>query len=305
MAPVRSRGGAQQVWARAAWLAPDIVRAVGLPVHALFTGLPFDERALRSELRVPWDHYVLLLERATALIGGLPQLELTLETMFHRVVPEVRTLAGIAVTPRRLARFVFEVLDPFLYPMLAFRLTDLGDDRMRIECRLAAGYRPCEPFFVGSRGALRSLTRHLDLPPLEILAEDVGPTHGVYEVQLPDAPSFAQRMGRIPSAVRRLATRALLGATRDGRPVSVQLDEHAPDPLVPRLVRATAAWQLSSDEVDLLRLAAAGFTDEAIADTLDRPRATIGAELDALAAKAGAASRADLVVTFWTQSLDG
>lgn len=291
MAPARSDAGALQVWARAAWIAPDIVRAVGLPVRALFVGLPFDERALRTELRVPWDHYALLVERVAVLTGGLPQLELTLEHMFHRVVPEVRTLAGAAVTPRRLVRFVFEVLDPFFYPMLAFRVTDLGDDRLRVEGRLAPGYRPCEAFFIGSRGALRGLTRHLDLPPLEILADDVGPAHGVFDVQLPDAPSFAQRMGRIPSAVRRLATRALLGATRDGRPVTVHLDEHAPDPLAPRLALAATAWDLSADELALLRRAAEGFTDDAA--------------LDALAAKAGAASRTDLVVRFWAQPLDG
>jgi hypothetical protein len=281
----------KQVWARAAWVTADIVRAAGLPVNALFAGLPFDERTLRTRMRVPWEHFVLLIDRMGALVGGAPQLEALLESMFHRVVPEVRTLAGAAVTPTRLCKFMFEVLDPFVYPMITFRLTELDGDGWRVDSRLLPGYRPCELFFAGNRGALRGITRHLDLPPAEILAADVGPTHGIYDLQLPEVPSFTQRLGRIPSAVGRLAVRAFVGATSEGKPLHVQLDEHTPDPIALRIARASTVWGLAPRECELLRLVVEGHADHDARE----------AEYAELAAKAGATSRAQLVELFWSR----
>jgi DNA-binding CsgD family transcriptional regulator len=296
--------GAREVWARAAWAAVDTVRAAGMPVQAVFAGLPFDERALRSKARVPWDYYVMIVERMNELCGGPQQFESLVEGTYHKVMPEVRTLAGAAVTPVRLVKFLWEVLDPFVFPMAQWRADDLGDDRLRLVTRLHPGYRPCLLWFATSRGAIRSMTRHLDLPPIEILAEDVSPTHCVYDVQLPEAPSFTQRALRIPSAVRRVAMRIALGANTDGTPLTITLDDQASNPYEPRLQLASAAWRLTARELELLRLVVEGHTDRSIASMFGVAPETIEARIVELAAKAGAPSKTQLIVQFWTQPLE-
>lgn len=296
--------GAREVWARGAWIAIDTVRAAGLPVQAVFAGLPLDERALRSKTRVSWDFYVTLLERINDLCGGWQQVESLAEGTYHKVMPEVRSLAGAAVTPYRLVKFIWEVLDPFVFPMAAWRAEDLGDDRLRLVTRLHPGYRPCATWFQTSRGPIRSMTRHLDLPPIEILAQDVSDTYSVYDVQLPEPPSFTQRALRIPSAVRKMVVRMALGASSDGTPLTIQLDDQERNPYEPRLHFATKAWRLTAREADLLRLLVEGHTDPSLASTFGVPVETIEGRIIELAAKAGVPSRTQLIVQFWTQPLE-
>ncbi|MDX2088115.1 MAG: helix-turn-helix transcriptional regulator [Kofleriaceae bacterium] len=294
------QAGVKEVWARGAWAAIDVTRAAGLPVQAVFVGLPFDERMLRTRARVSWDHYVMIIERMNELCGGPAQLESLVENTIHKVLPEVRSLAGAAVTPFRLMKFFWEILQPFVFPMVTWRAEDLGDDRLRLVTRLDPGYRECEVLFTTLRGAIRSMTRHLDLPPIEILSEDIGPTHSVYEVQLPEPPSFTQRALRIPSAMRKLAVRIALGAASDGAPLTIQLDEHDRNPYEPRVLLATRGWCLSPREAELLRLVVEGHSERSIASTLGLTLESVEKRIAELTTRAGVASKTQLILQFWT-----
>jgi hypothetical protein len=71
--------------------------------------------------------------------------------------------------------------------------------------------RGCLALHQGSVGAIRGLTRTLDLPPARVDLADLTPTAGIYEVTLPSAPGWRDRGRRAGTAVRRLFFRAVLG----------------------------------------------------------------------------------------------
>ena len=182
-----------EVWARVPLANIALHQEAGTTVARLLEGLPFDEAALCRRKRVSWSDHATICERLAEAVGGLRELEDLVAGTYHRVTPEMRSLAAAVISPTVFYRFVLEVLNPIIVPPVALALDDLGDSKVRVTSRLHAGARPSDAFFHGATGALRSFSAHLDLPLAKVLSSDIGPTHGVWELELPRGRTLVHR----------------------------------------------------------------------------------------------------------------
>jgi len=174
-----------EVWARAAWAAVDMSSELGVAPDSLLVGLPYDAAELRRKKRITWADYGMICERLGEAAGGMAELEELLADAYHRMLPEMRAVVGALVSPRRFVHFLFGVIDPLVFPALAFSCEDLPDGRIRVSQVLHAGERPCEAFFRGSIGAMRGMTAQLGLPMAHVEAIEVGPDRLICNVRLP------------------------------------------------------------------------------------------------------------------------
>lgn len=95
--------------------------------------------------RVPWDTVIDVVERLGQVIGE----EAFVASGAHSVqtLPDFAPLALHFLQPFSLMRFVCEVADQAVYPMMTFKVDMLGPLRFNIRLGLAPGYRPSELFF--------------------------------------------------------------------------------------------------------------------------------------------------------------
>ena len=279
------------------WAAVDTAAHGGLAIEPLFVGLPFDDVQLRKQTRVKWDDYCTIVERIAEACGGMTELEDLVESSYHLVLPELRTLVGAVLSPAHYARFVFDVLDPLMFPALAFRFEELARDHLRIHITNRPGVRHCEAFYRGSIGATRGMTRMLGLPPARVEAI-ITPEGSTYDVVLPPAPTWAERGRRATSAVRRLAVRLILGATSDGTQLSAEIGE----PELSPVAHAVAALQLTPRQGQVLERIAEGLTNKEIAQQLGTAENTIELHVTRILRKADASSRSQLLAKLWTRA---
>jgi hypothetical protein len=153
-----------EVWARVSLANVELHRDAGTTVARLLDGLPFDEAGLKRRKRVAWSDHATICERLAEAVGGVRELEDLVAGTFHRVTPEMRSIAAAVISPTVFYRFVLEILNPIIVPPVALAFEDLGGGRVRVTSRFHAGARPSEAFFHGATGALRSFSAHLDLP---------------------------------------------------------------------------------------------------------------------------------------------
>jgi DNA-binding CsgD family transcriptional regulator len=281
-----------------AWAAIDTAQRGGIAIAPLFEGLPFDNASVRQMSRVRWEDYCAIAERIADACGGPAELEDLLESNYHLVLPELRELAGAVVSPTQYVRFIFEVLDPIMFPPIAFGFEEVEPDRVRITCRCRAGVRPCEAIDRGTVGALRGITRLLDLPPAKVELLVIAPGHVVYDVRLPPAPTWGERGRRASHAVRRLFVRLVLGATREGHHLAAEIGEPEAEPVVV----AIAALQLTPRQGQVLERVAEGLTNKEIAQLLGTAENTIELHITRILRKAGASSRAQLLAKLWSRT---
>ncbi|HUJ62381.1 MAG TPA: helix-turn-helix transcriptional regulator [Kofleriaceae bacterium] len=287
-----------EVWARTAWAAVDVSRALGLAPDAVLAGLPYDDAALRRRKRVAWDDYCTIVEHIAAAAGGPRELDDLLAASYHQVAPELRALAGSLVSPRAFVHFVVDVLDPLWFPPVAFTFEDLGGDVVRIRNTLRPGARPCEAFFQGSTGAIRGVTAHLDLPLAEVLSAEIGPTHGVWELRLPASRTL---VARARAAARRLVAQTVLGSEPDGTPIAATVGAGAGDLGEPRLAHATRVWRLTPRQAEVLALVVAGLANKEIASRLACADNTVELHVTRLLRSASVSSRSQLIARFWSE----
>jgi DNA-binding CsgD family transcriptional regulator len=286
-----------QLWARVVWAALDTAAIGGLPLDELCTGLPFDAMSVRKLKRVDWTDYCTICERMGELTGGT--LDDLLEGAYHQAIPELRRFAGAVVGPMALSRFLFEILDPIMFPPIEFRYEELGPDRFRITSQLRQGARPCEAWFFGGLGALRGMPRSLGLPPAQILSAKYGPDMSDIEARMPESRTLAHRALKVAGRAMRL----VIGAEDDGTPVDMLLGPARPtDAVEVRLELATPAWKLTPRQTDVLRLVARGDSNKDIAAALGCAENTIELHVTALLRRAGVSSRTQLVARFWTET---
>lgn len=182
------------VWARVVWASMDLVANAGLPVDALFEGLPYDAKAVRKMGRVSWDDYCHIVERIEVLAGGPDGCSRLMSSGYHHVIPEVRYVAGALLSPKQLMRFI-EPMMRVLTPPCRFKMVDAGEDAMRIDASIVEGARPCRAYFEGSRGGYMGMPAHLGLPLAEVEAE-IGDREATFFVRLPRSRALVDRVRR-------------------------------------------------------------------------------------------------------------
>jgi DNA-binding CsgD family transcriptional regulator len=290
--------GTHEVWARVALAAVALHKDAGVSVDTLLAGLPFDEHGLKRRKRVAWDDYVAIIDRLCEAVGGFNELEDLCAGSYHQVLPELRALAGSVIGPKMFVRFVTDVLNPIMFPPVANIFEDLGEHRVRVTTRLRPGARECEAFFRGSTGAFRGITAHLDLPMVDVVVSDVGPTHGIWELELPPAKTLLSRAYR---SAHRLMLRFQLGAESDGTPVSMVIGAPDLDPMAARIDRAVVEWKLTPRQADVLSLIVEGRTNKEIAQALACADNTVELHVTRLLRKTGTSSRTQLIAVFWSE----
>lgn len=282
------------VSARAVRALVDCVARAELPTATLFDDLSFDASTLRRQRLVSWDDYATICERGAALVGGDDALADLAEQSYHEVVPELRIVARALIAPMPFLRFMLDVLDPLLFPVTENRFEDLGNDQFRVTTHLRQGARPCLTFFSASVGAFRGVTRHLDLPPVQITRADVSATHGVYEGTVPASQTLVSRATRVSLAfAQRTVLALLLGDDHD------VAEGAAPDALTFNVDVARADWGLTRRQVDVLRHVVQGKTNKEVASALGCADNTVELHLTQILRKARVSSRAQLIARFW------
>ncbi len=263
---------------------------VALPTDGLFEGLPFRERDLKGRRRIAWDDYVTICDNAAAIVGGPETLSALLEDGYHAVLPELRRLGRAMIEPKAFVRFVIEVLDPMVWPMLRFQCEDLGGNDMCVTMRLRPSVRPNPMYMRGSVGALRGITRHLDLPPVKMLRTDLGDDYGIYWVRLPESRTLFGRVGRASrAAIQRIVAGIEVGENEADCSLETCLDE------------CTVDWELSRPQIDVLRLLAEDKSDTDMARALGCAESAIGSHVAELFKKSGTMTRAQLLARFWRE----
>jgi DNA-binding CsgD family transcriptional regulator len=287
--------GSHEVWARGVIALVDMAKRAGIPTASLFDGLPFDEAGLRKRRHVAWDHYCEIANRVATHVG-LDRVEELLETTYHQVIPELRVLAGGLVSPKAFYRFMFELVNPILFPMIQARFEDLGENRVRIDLKLTPGLRPSEPFFRGSLGGIRGMPHHLDLGAAEVVHADVGADHLLAELELPPSRTLLTRARRR----MRAALKLVLGHTMDGVPLEVTFGDASGDAIDPRLDHAIALWRLTPRQAEVLRFVVRGDSNKDIARVLGCAESTVELHVTQLLRRSEAGSRTQLVARFWS-----
>lgn len=291
-----------EIWARAVWATVDTVEHAGLPTAPLFERVPFDSAGLRRLTRVRWDDYVEIVESITRLVGSTGALENLVEGSHHEVIPEIRALADAFVSPKLLIRYVFEVLDPILFPPVEFGYTDLDEHRVQLTACLRPGVRPCLPFFEWCAGALRGMPSHLGLPPAVVTHAKVGPDHGIYDVQLPPSRTLRARAHHASRTTFDRITAHLALGSRDGAPLYVTIgNPEQGSGIVHRLELARSDWGLTRRQLDVLRLVVEGKSNKEIANALDCADNTVEHHVTQMLRKIGAGSRGQLIALFWSR----
>ncbi len=289
--------GVHEVWARVAWAAVDLSGELGVPPDRLLAGLSYDSAELRRRTRVPWADYCVICENVGEVAGGMAELEDLMASAYHQVLPELRSIAGAVVGPRMFLRFIFDVIDPLMFPALMITIEDLPDGRVRLGQALRPGARPSLAFMRGSVGAVRGLPAHLGLPMAEVEVRDLAGDRLHVDVRLPESRTLAHRAR---AAARRLATRVVIGRQRDGTEVTVTIAAPDGDPTEHRLDRATVTWRLTPRQAEVLARVVAGLANKEIATQLGCAENTVELHVTRLLRKADVTSRTQLIAQFWS-----
>lgn len=287
--------------ARANWRCAAAVleaaRFGQLPIAPLLAGLPFDEATLGRQTWIEWDDYCVLLERLERAYGGPAGVARVLD----RQLPfrEMHAVAGAFVSPALLYRFVFQVIDPLMFPALTFSYDELPDGRLRIAYDIAADARACSAVGRCSLPAIRALPRYLGLPPSTVEAE-LGDRSGVYCVTLPRSQTLAARVRRryrpkVESLIAMLSElNAEIGREPRPRPATV-----APPSLDERLRQQAAQRRLTPRQSQVLSGLLNGLSNKEIAERDRCSESTIEFHVTYLLTKFRVRSRAQLLSSFW------
>ncbi len=278
------------MWARAAWIPVDIARGQGYSEVELFAGLPFDAETIRRMKRVRWRDYCVLLERVEAMAGGPQACAALLARSYHQAVPELASVRRALLSPKAMYRLVYEIINPLLFPCVAFSYQDLGPRRICVETWMRPGVPPSPTLMRTSHAALENMTLHLGLPPAEVTST-VGEDYAHWEVNLPESGTLVRRVTR---AVRSI----LLGMDDDGTELRLRVDDTADES---PLERATTRWRLTKRQTQVLAVVVHGKSNKEVAEGLRCAENTVELHITQLLRRAGVKSRAELIAHYWTQ----
>ncbi len=287
-------GGFQVSW-RCAALISEMARNAKMERYRLFEGLPFDETSLSRAGWIAWDDYCSVVERFETLAGG-PEDAVRL---FEQYLPirEMHAVATAFVELRLLYQFVFRVIDPLMFPPIAFDYRELADGRLHVAYKVRKGARPCEAFGLLSTGGIRAIPRYLGLPLAKVDAT-VTPREGVYLVSLPRSRTlFAKTRRRARKELNRIVG-LLETFTDEITPVNATRIKN-PLTLDERIRRASLEHDLTERQSQVLRAIVEGRSNKEIAALLDCAENTVELHASNLFRRMGAQSRTQLVSRFW------
>lgn len=278
-----------EVWARAAWIPVDIAKRQGYSEAALFAGLPFDAAGLRRMKRVQWADYCTLLERVETMAGGPEGCAAVLARSYHEAVPELASVRRALVSPKAMYRLVYDVVNPILFPCVAFSYRDLGPQRICVETWMRPGVPPSATLLRTSHAALANMPLHLGLPPAEVVS-NVTVDYANWEVILPPSATLMRRVTR---AVRSI----VLGVDDDGTELTFRVDDTGESPLE----QATSRWHLTKRQTQVLAIVVHGKSNKEVAEELQCAENTVELHITQLLRRAGVKSRAELIAHYWTR----
>ncbi|MDB4969674.1 MAG: Transcriptional regulator, LuxR family protein [Myxococcales bacterium] len=192
---------------RAFRAAVELARSAGIPDEAILTGVPTSDTLPGRKKRVSWDRYCDLVACMQTACGGPLALEQMVADSYHRVLPELRFLAGTVLTPMALTEVILRFSMPH-FP-LTCSVAPLADGRVLTSVRLHPGVRGAPPFFRGCIGSARGVTGHLSLPMAEVDGE-ISPTHANLATRLPPPRIFGAAIAGL-SRTAKYIVRRLLG----------------------------------------------------------------------------------------------
>jgi DNA-binding NarL/FixJ family response regulator len=108
----------------------------------------------------------------------------------------------------------------------------------------------------------------------------------------------------LPERARRVVhdgiVRLVLGVASDGTPMTLAFGSPVRD-IDARLAAASATWQLTPRQAEVLAGVVEGASNKEIAGTLGRAENTVELHLTQLLRKAGVSSRTRLLARFWSE----
>jgi DNA-binding CsgD family transcriptional regulator len=280
---------------RAAAIILETARLGGVDPRSLVQGLTFDETSLRKVRWVGWDEYCALAERLEALVGTERLERVTLERLPIR---EVHEIAGSILEPRLLFQFIFRVLDPIVFPPVAFRYNDLADGHVQIEWRIRHEARPCIALNRISVGGIKAIPRYLGLPAAKVEAQ-YDERQCIALVTLPESRTVVARLRR--RVRRKLDTMIdLLHSVVDETvsESSAKASSEAPT-IGQRLERFGREHQLTRRQLQVLRGIVDGLTNKEIAAQQRCAENTVELHTTNLFRRLNVSSRTQLVSRFW------
>lgn len=141
------------------WLALE-----QLPPDLLIEGTGLVLADLRGAERIPWDDYIMLLERFAALVGGERALFEWMRAQTSLRADPFAPLFRNAVEPRTLYRVVTTWMGPQLFTVTEAHLEELSEHELRMQLRIPPPHRSSPFWFWGARGTLSRLPTGIGWP---------------------------------------------------------------------------------------------------------------------------------------------
>jgi DNA-binding CsgD family transcriptional regulator len=237
-----------------------------------------------------WDLYLDMNDQAHAWCGSDDRFIRACEA-FDQAVPEVRAFVSPGVDVRRFCRFVMSVCDVQVFPGVTNEVREIGDDAMELKMRVPTDSRDASSWLLGNIGALRTMTRHLGLPPAKVEAE-IGPHLGRYLMRFPTEVPTA----RVPEAERLDALENLFTWLRDD--LRLAMRRTSAPAANERLDAFSRQWGLTARQREVLDCIRRGMTNKEISAELGCSYRTVELHVTAILQKSDCASRAQLVAAF-------
>jgi DNA-binding CsgD family transcriptional regulator len=284
----------------------------GIARARLLRGLSIAGRVGSRDVPVSWDAYVTVIDRLGDALGSDAALAEAAGDL-PAVTPQISAFAAFFVSPHRFGRFLAQVLDPRIWPCMRVTYDELGDDLARVVHSVPSHYREGRSVFVAAAGAWQTTPCRLGLPPAELVAADIGPRRGEYVLRLPKSATVTARMRA--TALEAFANFAVAELAADANAIehafAVPPAEREAQVFVPEGSErdaheaASARWDLTVREAQVLAMVVRGFSNKQMATTLKCAVKTVEMHVTKVIRKSGAASRADLVTRVWRGSGPG
>lgn len=292
-----------QILARCVSIALDLAAHAGLDPDAICEGLPFDPRTVRKLSRVSWDDYCVCVERIEEMAGGPEAVRaLTRAHYYEGGIPEFRALSGLFISPIRLLRLLYEVIDPIAFPIGTYRVYDHGESRFLIETQLNPGVRPCEAWMRGGIGACEAVSVTLGLPASKVLRCTVTGTYSSVLLEVPTPVPRGKAVKQLGDLVlARVLRRTVLGFTESEQPIVVTITAPVSDELSAHVALAAHQWKLTDRQSEVLRSLSSGKSNKEIANELGCAENTVELHVTNILARSAASSRSVLIAKVWSE----